>query len=123
MVQDSGMKITNKQDTIRFTVKGQVVISIRLRMKFKIEEGTRALVTEEGDAIVLKPIMPWHIRDLRGSLKGSGVVKVDDGRPEARAGTLMWPLKSWKTGGCSPISKANPRPNRSNNFCSRLKPV
>lgn len=69
------MKTTNKTDTIRFTVKGQVVIPIWLRKEFDIEEGTRALVYQEGDAIVLKPITPRHIRRLRGSLKGSGVLK------------------------------------------------
>jgi AbrB family looped-hinge helix DNA binding protein len=69
------MKTTNKTDTIRFTVKGQVVIPSWLRKKFEIEEGTRALVYQEGDAIVLKPITPRHIRNLRGSLKGSGVLK------------------------------------------------
>jgi AbrB family looped-hinge helix DNA binding protein len=69
------MKTTNKTDTIRFTVKGQVVIPSWLRKEFEIEEGTRALVYQEGDAIVLKPITPKHIRALRGSLKGSGVLK------------------------------------------------
>jgi AbrB family looped-hinge helix DNA binding protein len=69
------MKTTNKTDTIRFTVKGQVVIPSWLRKEFEIEEGTRALVYQEGDAIVLKPITPRHIRNLRGSLKGSGLLK------------------------------------------------
>jgi AbrB family looped-hinge helix DNA binding protein len=69
------MKIPQKTDTIRFTVKGQVVIPIWLREEFKIEEGTRALVYQDGDAIVLKPITPQHIRKLRGSLKGAGVLK------------------------------------------------
>ena len=69
------MKTTSKTDTIRFTVKGQVVIPSWLRKEFEIQEGTRALVYQEGDAIVLKPITPRHIRNLRGSLKGSGVLK------------------------------------------------
>ena len=69
------MKTTNKTDMIRFTVKGQVVIPSWLRKEFDIEEGTRALVYQEGNAIVLKPITPRHIRNLRGSLKGSGVLK------------------------------------------------
>ncbi|HWF13303.1 MAG TPA: AbrB/MazE/SpoVT family DNA-binding domain-containing protein [Candidatus Acidoferrales bacterium] len=69
------MKTTNKTDTIRFTVKGQVVIPIWLRQVFEIEEGTRALVYQEGDVIILKPITPSHIKNLRGSLKGSGVLK------------------------------------------------
>ncbi|HLJ25031.1 MAG TPA: AbrB/MazE/SpoVT family DNA-binding domain-containing protein [Candidatus Acidoferrales bacterium] len=69
------MKPTSKTDTIRFTVKGQVVIPVWLRRQFEIEEGTRALVYQEGDAIVLKPITSRHIRRLRGSLRGAGVLK------------------------------------------------
>ncbi|MGB7624762.1 MAG: AbrB/MazE/SpoVT family DNA-binding domain-containing protein [Terriglobia bacterium] len=78
------MKTTHKTDTIRFTVKGQVVIPRWLRKEFDIEEGTRALVYGEADAIVLKPITTRHIRTLRGSLKGAGVLKalMDDRKRE-----------------------------------------
>jgi AbrB family looped-hinge helix DNA binding protein len=78
------MKPTHKTDTIHFTVKGQVVIPRWLRKEFDIEEGTRALVYQEGDAIVLKPITPRHIKNLRGSLKGAGVLKslMDDRQRE-----------------------------------------
>jgi AbrB family looped-hinge helix DNA binding protein len=69
------MKTTTKTDMIRFTVKGQVVIPRWLRKEFEVEAGTRALVYQEGDAIVLKPITPRNIKSLRGSLKGSGVLK------------------------------------------------
>lgn len=69
------MKPTGKTDTIRFTLKGQVVIPIWLRREFEIEAGSRALVYQDGDAIVLKPITTRHIRNLRGSLKGAGVLK------------------------------------------------
>jgi AbrB family looped-hinge helix DNA binding protein len=69
------MKSTTRTDTIYFTVKGQVVIPRWLRKEFDIEEGTRAFVYQDGDAIVLKPITPKHIKNLRGSLKGAGVLK------------------------------------------------
>jgi len=69
------MKIIQKTDTIHFTVKGQVVIPNWLRKQFEIEAGTRALVYPDGDSIVLKPITSRHIRNLRGSLKGAGVLK------------------------------------------------
>jgi AbrB family looped-hinge helix DNA binding protein len=69
------MKNTHRTDTIYFTVKGQVVIPKWLRKEFEIEEGTRALVYQEGDRIVLKPITPQHIKRLRGSLKGTGVLQ------------------------------------------------
>ena len=56
-----------------------------LRSEFDIEEGTRALVYKEGDAIVLKPITSRHIKNLRGTLKGSGVLKsLMDGRERER---------------------------------------
>jgi AbrB family looped-hinge helix DNA binding protein len=78
------MKTTHATDTIRFTVKGQVVIPRRLRKEFEIEEGTRAQVYAEGDHIILKPITPKYIKSLRGSLKGTGVLKalMDDRKRE-----------------------------------------
>ena len=79
------MKTTPKTDSIRFTGRGQVVIPGWLRKELDIEEGTRALVYQEGDGIVLKPITPRYIGNLRGSLKGSGVLKaLMNGRKRAR---------------------------------------
>jgi bifunctional DNA-binding transcriptional regulator/antitoxin component of YhaV-PrlF toxin-antitoxin module len=79
------MKTTPKTDSIRFTGKGQVVFPGWLRKELDIEEGTRALVLSRGNGIVLKPITPRHIGNLRGSLKGSGVLKaLVDGRKRAR---------------------------------------
>lgn len=66
-------------------MNGQVAIPRWLRKEFGIEEGTRALVYKAGDAIVLKPITPRHIKNLRGSLKRSGVLKsLMDGRKRKR---------------------------------------
>jgi AbrB family looped-hinge helix DNA binding protein len=78
------VKTTPKIGMIHFTVKGQVVIPRWLRKEFDIEAGTRALVYREEDAIVLKPITLQHIKNLRGSLKGSGVLKalMDDRKRE-----------------------------------------
>jgi AbrB family looped-hinge helix DNA binding protein len=78
------METTMKTDTIVFTVKGQVVIPRWLRTEFEIEAGTRAQVYAEGDHIVLKPITPKYLKRLRGSLKGTGVLKalVDDRKRE-----------------------------------------
>jgi len=71
-------------DMVYFTTKGQVVIPLRLRKEFAIEEGTRALVFPENDHIVLKPITAQHIKRLRGTLKGKGVLKalMEDRRRE-----------------------------------------
>ncbi len=79
------MKTTSKTNTIHFTLNGQVAIPRWLRKEFGIEEGPRALVYKAGDAIVLKPITPRHIKNLRGSLKGSGMLKsLMDGRKRKR---------------------------------------
>jgi AbrB family looped-hinge helix DNA binding protein len=79
------MKTTPKTGEARFSVNGRVAIPRWLRDELGIEGGTCALVYQEGDTIVLKPITPRHIRDLRGSLKGSGVLKsLMDGRKRER---------------------------------------
>jgi bifunctional DNA-binding transcriptional regulator/antitoxin component of YhaV-PrlF toxin-antitoxin module len=79
------MKTTPKTNTIHFTVNGHVAIPRWLRNELGIEGGTRALVYLEGDAIVLKPITSRYIKNLRGSLKGSGVLKsLMDGRKRER---------------------------------------
>ena len=73
-----------KTDIINFTVKGQVVIPRWLRKEFDIAAGTRAQVYAEGDHVVLRPITPKYLKTLRGSLKGTGVLKalMDDRQRE-----------------------------------------
>jgi AbrB family looped-hinge helix DNA binding protein len=79
------MKKTPMPNTIHFTSSGRVAIPCWLRDELGIEGGTRALVYQEGDAIELKPITPHYIKNLRGSLKGSGVLKsLMDGRKRER---------------------------------------
>ncbi len=60
---------TSQADTVWFTTKGQVVIPLRLRKQFQIEDGTRAIVTATGDGILLKPVTRHAINRLRGILK------------------------------------------------------
>ena len=69
------MKTATKADTVYFSVKGQVVIPRWLRREFEIEEGTRAYVRSTPQGILIKPVTRTYIRSLRGSLKGSGVMK------------------------------------------------
>lgn len=57
------------------TAKGQVVIPATLRKKYGIKNGTRIIITDIGDAIVLKPVTEQYLRSLQGSLKGRGVLK------------------------------------------------
>ena len=58
------------------TVKGQIVIPASLRRKYGIKNGTKIIVTDIGDAIVLKPVTEQYLRNLQGSLKGRGGLKV-----------------------------------------------
>ncbi len=64
-----GVKTIPPADTIRFTTKGQVVIPLRLRKQFHIEEGTRAIVTATEDGILLKPVTRWAIERAHGLIK------------------------------------------------------
>ena len=69
------MNTATKIDTVYFSIKGQVVIPRRLRREFEIEEGTRAYVLSTPQGILIKPVTTKFIRSLRGTLKGSGVMK------------------------------------------------
>jgi len=69
------MKAATKTDTVYFSVKGQVVIPRWLCKEFEIEEGTRAHVQSTPQGILIKPVTRTYLRSLRGSLKGTGVMK------------------------------------------------
>jgi AbrB family looped-hinge helix DNA binding protein len=58
------------------TVKGQIVIPAALRRKYGIKNGTKIIVTDTGDAIVLKPVTEQYLKNLQGSLKGKGGLKI-----------------------------------------------
>jgi AbrB family looped-hinge helix DNA binding protein len=70
------MNAATKSDTVYFSIKGQVVIPRRIRKEFEIEEGTRAYVQSTPEGILIKPLTARHIRNLRGSLKGSKATEV-----------------------------------------------
>jgi AbrB family looped-hinge helix DNA binding protein len=63
------MSMTEKTETVRFTTKGQVVIPLRLRKQFEIEDGTKAVVQATPEGILLKPVTAALIRRGRGILK------------------------------------------------------
>jgi AbrB family looped-hinge helix DNA binding protein len=69
------MKTAPKTNTVHFDVNGQVAIPRWLRNELGIKKGTRALVFQEGNTIVLKPITPLYIKNLRGSLRASGALR------------------------------------------------
>ena len=58
------------------TVKGQVVIPAALRKKCGIKPGTRIHVYERNGRIIMQPITREYIQRVRGSLKGSGAMKI-----------------------------------------------
>ena len=58
------------------SAKGQIVIPAALRRKYGIKNGTRIIVTDTGDAIVLKPVTEQYLRNLQGSLRGKGGLKI-----------------------------------------------
>ena len=70
------MNAATQIDTVYFSIKGQVVIPRRLRKEFQIEAGTRAYVQSTPQGILIKPLTAKHIRNLRGSLKGSKAMEV-----------------------------------------------
>lgn len=57
------------------TVKGQVVIPVELRRKYGIKAGTKFTVTDDGNAIILKPVTEETLKRLQGSLKGYGILQ------------------------------------------------
>ena len=57
------------------TLKGQIVIPASLRRKYGIKNGTKIIVTDIGDAIILKPVTEQYLKNLQGSLKGKGGLK------------------------------------------------
>jgi AbrB family looped-hinge helix DNA binding protein len=58
------------------TVKGQIVIPASLRRKYGIKNGTKIIVTDNGDSITLKPVTEQYLKNLQGSLKGRGGLKI-----------------------------------------------
>ena len=57
------------------TNQGRIVIPAALRRKYGIKNGTKIIVTDVGNAIVLKPITEQYLKNLQGSFKGKGGLK------------------------------------------------
>lgn len=60
----------------RATIKGQIVIPAALRRKYGIKSGTKIILADTGDGILLKPVTEEYLRNLQGSLKGKGSLKI-----------------------------------------------
>jgi len=63
------MNTTETASAVWFTTKGQVVIPLRLRKQFQIENGTKAIVEATAGGILLKPVSRWAIERGYGVLK------------------------------------------------------
>jgi AbrB family looped-hinge helix DNA binding protein len=63
------MNSTTPSESVWFTTKGQVVIPLRLRKLYHIEEGTKAVIEATPEGILLKPVTRHSINRLRGVLK------------------------------------------------------
>ena len=63
------MNMTESANAVWFTTKGQVVIPLRLRKQFHIEDGTKAIVEATPNGILLKPVTRWAIERGFGLLK------------------------------------------------------
>lgn len=75
------MSMTEKPETVWFTTKGQVVIPLRLRKQFDIEDGTKAVVQATPEGILLKPMTAALIKRGRGILKRSVLNRTQGGKP------------------------------------------
>ena len=79
------MKNLANNETVSFTVKGQVVIPRKIRREFEIEAGTQAIIETTSEGILLKPITAKHIRSLRGKYKHLDLMKaLSESRKEDR---------------------------------------
>jgi AbrB family looped-hinge helix DNA binding protein len=53
--------------------KGQVVIPVELRRRFRIDEGTRVAFLEEEGRLFLQPVTDDFIDGMQGVLSGRGL--------------------------------------------------
>ncbi|MCK6585002.1 MAG: AbrB/MazE/SpoVT family DNA-binding domain-containing protein [Anaerolineales bacterium] len=61
---------------VQVSTKGQIIIPAALRRKYGIRNGTRIIVTDAGNSIILKPMTEQYLKNLQGSLKGRGGLKM-----------------------------------------------
>jgi len=53
--------------------KGQVVIPVELRRRFRIDEGTRVAFLEEEGRLFIQPVTDEFIEGMKGILRGRGL--------------------------------------------------
>ena len=65
------------------TTKGQIVIPSSLRRKYGIKVGTRVVIEDDGEKILLWPITQKFIKRMQGSLEGSGLLQALGDKPNS----------------------------------------
>jgi len=55
--------------TATITSKGQLVIPAAIRLKHHIEQGTKVIIEEHGEDILIRKITPAHFNQIAGILK------------------------------------------------------
>jgi len=71
---------------VKTNEKGQVVIPAKIRKKYNITKGTKVIVLDRNDQIVLKPILKEPVKQARGIFKaGASALKIlmEDRKKEA----------------------------------------
>jgi AbrB family looped-hinge helix DNA binding protein len=63
--------MTTEYATVK--AKGQVVIPVDIRRRFRIEEGTRVAFLEEKGRLFLQPVTDEFIDSMKGVLAGRGL--------------------------------------------------
>jgi len=53
--------------------KGQVVIPVDIRRKFRIDEGTRVAFLEEEGRLIMQPVTDEFIEEMKGIVSGQGL--------------------------------------------------
>jgi len=67
------------------TIKGQVVIPVKIRERLGIKKGTRLHVEERDGEVILRPLNRAYFQKMSGILKGGGLVKaLEESRAEDR---------------------------------------
>lgn len=62
-----------RRKVVKVTRRGQTTIPIEFRKRHQIEEGSRLIVEDQGDAIVLRPVA--RLEDLGGFLSKTTTVE------------------------------------------------
>ncbi|HTT18040.1 MAG TPA: AbrB/MazE/SpoVT family DNA-binding domain-containing protein [Candidatus Sulfotelmatobacter sp.] len=53
--------------------KGQIVIPVDIRRKFRIDEGTRVAFLEEEGRLIMQPVTDAFIAEMKGIVAGQGL--------------------------------------------------